>query len=779
MDAIARVQGDVNGVMERMNVMYEVLMEMRNERQPRRHFDPTEATAMSASPVIRHPRNSPLVAGALQPPHPADALEPPYPAGALQLPHPVGAGIDLTRNGNAAGGSKNGSFDGEHSTAAHWLFSWPSVRRMFHGKVEINSSYVVNNEQHKGAVRWFGRGQGKDLWDSISSSGPGSPQSSSSDETTPRMPLHLSMEVWGSVSTAICRPNMPELRFINEKIDHPGGLSPDGTLKLDKETMYRLEQSYLDNMWLFHPIIDKASLHRMVDRVWEAANLGANAQSPGGMASASPRQLHTNPGLTGSFRQNPLKRKILSDEAALDHGAPGASGMLSGGRASAEAPQLELRIHTVIVLLVLALGKICEHTTDLPALAPEPGRDRMPFQLEASPAATIASPASAADGRGIAASYRGSAASGSDASGSTPAGLHHYRNFSDRNYDIVPGGAYFAKAIEMLGSQRGYDLQHAQAYILAALYTSQIASVTESYSYIEDACNACHVLARDPTFKGVRPKRKELILLVYWTCRQLEGDILAELPLHASGLTPPLDEPESSEKPSARMPYPASYLNDGVTQQSPADNTVHWFFISQIFLRGQLNSWQQHLYPRQLYEDGEGFMKNRSLYTSRTDCAEGLRNWRLALPEMLQWSDDEPPSPDINSARLRGKYWGAKYIIHRPFLYVALESPSPLFDDPAVRLRLDEFKNDPDRFPLRALGKNELPASSAAEERFEAVVQQLMSCRLCIDAAKRSTTAFDGIWPRKRLIVTNIFGTAQAYVASTPLLIPSPAWLPC
>ncbi|KAH1372036.1 hypothetical protein KXX49_000372, partial [Aspergillus fumigatus] len=38
----------------------------------------------------------------------------------------------------------------------------------------------------------------------------------------------------------------------------------------------------------------------------------------------------------------------------------------------------------------------------------------------------------------------------------------------------------------------------------------------------------------------------------------------------------------------------------------------------------------------------------------------------------MKWKDADPPSNNINVARMRAKYYGTRYIIHRPLLYQAL-----------------------------------------------------------------------------------------------------------
>ena len=54
-----------------------------------------------------------------------------------------------------------------------------------------------------------------------------------------------------------------------------------------------------------------------------------------------------------------------------------------------------------------------------------------------------------------------------------------------RNWDVIPGLAYFHIASEIIGSQIGGNtLEHVHVCILAGLYHGQLARVLESYEYI-------------------------------------------------------------------------------------------------------------------------------------------------------------------------------------------------------------------------------------------------------------------------------------------------------
>lgn len=59
-----------------------------------------------------------------------------------------------------------------------------------------------------------------------------------------------------------------------------------------------------------------------------------------------------------------------------------------------------------------------------------------------------------------------------------------------------------------------------------------------------------------------------------------------------------------------------------------------------------------------------------------------LELWRNSFSEFMKWKYSDPPSGGINVARLRAKYYGARYLIYQPFLYRAVhlmgQSMAPL-----------------------------------------------------------------------------------------------------
>lgn len=141
------------------------------------------------------------------------------------------------------------------------------------------------------------------------------------------------------------------------------------------------------------------------------------------------------------------------------------------------------------------------------------------------------------------------------------------------------------------------------------------------------------------------------------------------------------------------------------------------YYLAQIALRKLLNRVHTALYK----QEKQALDSPRCLNIAR-ELDFQLSSWKQALPRPLRWEAEEPPATDINAARLRAKYFGARYIIHRPFVYHALHQPDGAVNEDLLR-----------------------------------------NCRTCIDAAIQSTQAFHAFDPdHTRPVITNVFGTAHA-----------------
>lgn len=394
----------------------------------------------------------------------------------------------------------------EHATAAHRLLNWPSIHDIVHKskfirQISLQPDYVMSMEQDKGVLRLYGRGQGRESTSDAYGSPPGanpqggnSPSSSASARSDdPSSPASSPPEgFWGCGSVPATNQEKPA--------DSPPS---ENLLDIHPRTMRRLLNSYLENIHILHPFLERSRLTRMFERF-------------------SMRYNKSQLTLTKTLFTAPISTLALD---ALKDGAGGlqrtakrkhSSGHYSTSGDPSYAPsqkgteiRLEHNISTAIVLLVMALGKICEckeplsgpdrdvpgdHPESVPGFRPlySPTRmqasSRSPPNLEHSPKSL--------NYAGITPSIP-SLLSGPRTDTSSP------RMAADdasrpRNVDIIPGLVYYAKATDILGNLFGLnDLTQVQAHLLAGLFQGQLARTFESWSWIHSACIACRFLVRE------------------------------------------------------------------------------------------------------------------------------------------------------------------------------------------------------------------------------------------------------------------------------------------
>jgi hypothetical protein len=127
----------------------------------------------------------------------------------------------------------------------------------------------------------------------------------------------------------------------------------------------------------------------------------------------------------------------------------------------------------------------------------------------------------------------------------------------------------------------------------------------------------------------------------------------------------------------------------------------------------------------------------------------------------MKWTDADPPAKDILEARLRAKYYGAQVITYRHFVLKILEHSAAKTSKPGEQIS-SEFKT--------GIAVPSINSKATRPEDFDPKV--LEYAKKCIRALNKSTTAFYGVGDpiTQRLIVTNIWGTAHAYVLEYHLL---------
>ncbi|KAL6707813.1 hypothetical protein ACN47E_003713 [Coniothyrium glycines] len=624
----------------------------------------------------------------------------------------------------------------DHTTPAHKLLEEWHTMKAFYTDVDYLtklvqsgqkvSAYPMQLERDRGLLRVWGVGEGQDLHDGAQA--PGSPDSS--NESDVLSPAPGKEGLWGHPPTDHASPSTMSVSTPQELTGNEGGLGSDGRPIFHSTIVWELLESYMRYMHVLHPFMNAGKLKRMVRDFIEQYSpdiKGPHVRSPAAGALQHP------------YGQG-VKRKRSSSAYGDGCSSRGA---------------IERSLRNAIVLLVLALGKA--------------------FQFEAK---TLPNPEKDRNVGGSWGPVRNPSQSfTSDASEET----------RQRNIDILPGMAYFAYATDILGNQQGGNtIAHAHAMILAALYLSQFARVLESWSWINNACRITLVLVkadyenlqRDWYMKhrlelpAKEQYRLNQIMLVYWTCLQLESDILAEMStLPPSGISAHQGEIMYPNGVSETFPSEegTGFLNERPdVRKGEEDDKSMMIYSSQIWLRVILNEAHNALYG----SGGQGSFDTtniRDVAKVANIHLEILESWRRMLPAQLKWEDDEPPATDLNIARLRAKYYGGLYMMLRPYLRIASHN----IELPPEGARSNAYsysQRNPSQGGFGESGRNvQMVDLSQGQQDIINI-----ACR-GIDSAIRSTVAFDRVGAdptspyndyrstrTKRLVVTNIFGTLHA-----------------
>ncbi|ETN40142.1 uncharacterized protein HMPREF1541_04418 [Cyphellophora europaea CBS 101466] len=609
----------------------------------------------------------------------------------------------------------------KHTTAVHHMFEWPLIQALI--PKNQSNTYVMDTELSRGLLRLYGCGEGEDKGDGHEGApSPANSQSSEGriidDETTSSSPHG----VWGNGQL----PPPPTSNEQNAR-EHPGGLSPRGGLMLDSEAVDLYFRSYMDNMHILHPFLEPRVLRKMIHDFkrkysWDYRPHHATAQ------------------VTGAKR----KREATDSPTPLDE----IPSTFAGGRPHSRAVNSSMIEHSVanaIVLLVIALGKVCGHKEPLPGPASTATiRTSTPHTMystlsdlphnntKSAPASPYHQP-------------NGNHAAVAVSSPSNPQG---------KNMDVIPGLSYFAKAADIIGElPGGVDVSHIQANLLAGLYMGQLARIIASHYYISVACRACQILIESTAYRRneMSKSRRNLINFAFWSCLQLESDILAEVELPPSGIT--------RYEGRQHQEMPNNVTLDTIPEGGRED--ILRFYSYQIQLRRTMNDIHSMLYRRAPRQNPKPVLALVGVLETN------LQSWRAMLMDW-DWDDDDHESPHINMARMRAKYYGARYIIHRPMLHFCLRMTAPT--TPSIKHSDSPQASDPSAFPSpiqpgyspagRGRRYSEMGPPSLGRAPIPIAEEILTSARKCVQAAIRSTTSFDKV--PKRLIITNIFGTAHA-----------------
>lgn len=639
-----------------------------------------------------------------------------------------------------------------HTTGAARLLLVPPIHELAAGanpyrhvpesKRPSIEQYPMLIEDRRGLMRVYGRGQGIDRPTGYEKEqmidyppSEGTPSDTASDPSTPPG------EEWGQIGGLTPPPEDTVISRVGADPRMGLGISPEGLPDLSRETIKLLANSYLLNINIMHPIIIPARMWSLVETF-----------------------LKTVPDSQVKHEQHPPERIVAGFTGSRSIESPGAKrkrspivtteGYEVHGVVSHKAGHPFRSISTAIVLLVMALGSICLHKEKIPELvsdkdvdddgsspASRNGSIRSPLQTHSAiPNATgLPSPQEAdrAQPRSRRASLDG----------------HHIRSGSNlklKNLDVIPGLSYFAVATDILGNQLGGNsLQHVHAHILAGLYQGQLGRVMESYAYIGNACRALQVILNPKLdrFKRLKdqneviPHRDNPLVFAFWTCLQLESDILAELHVPVSGI---LTYEENMPTPNVRAAVEFDHF-DLIHIES---------YMTQLHLRKHLNQLHTMFYKPE--ESDESQTSKTSHFRTIEAVEANLESIKESLVKM-NWDENDKPAKDILGARLRAKYYGAKVITYRSFvLRILINSAekSPKMQSRQVKSIINEYK----------FGIIDPEIDNSGTRKEEPDPKYLELAERGINALIKSTTAFHGLGDPgiSRLIVTNVWGTAHA-----------------
>lgn len=376
-----------------------------------------------------------------------------------------------------------------HTTLAGLLLKWGPISKMVHRLLEAEKirhveEFPIRQEMQRGMIRVFGYGEGFDQeiraveFTTQADHAMTDVHDDYSDIASPA-PLG---EVWGQLGGVSPSPGM----------QYKGGvINMEGNPDYDPNRVWEYVQSFKDNILNMHPIIIPKELDAMVKLFLETLPPSKPKQTK---TSSSAKFI--NQSSIPSFAEAGTKRKR---SPAADEPNPGVPFQKPG--------RPYRSIHSALVLLVLALGKICLHKDRIPDVVREspdipsigsplirngfpvsPLQGSPPGLLSQSQSSGLPSPREIERERGIPPSRRPSV------QGVPPAtkGVQMKRNF-----DVIPGLEYFALATDIIGSHvGGHNLKHVYVLILAGLYHGQLGRIIESWSYINLASTRLHAILR-------------------------------------------------------------------------------------------------------------------------------------------------------------------------------------------------------------------------------------------------------------------------------------------
>lgn len=389
----------------------------------------------------------------------------------------------------------------QHTTPASRMLTWPSIQKHIGAFVKNDPTirdfhYTTTREGRRGVLRLYGRGEGSD---GMHLSGRSvRDQHGDFDDTGSETSASPAADgVWGLSGSFTPQMTPSSSMTIEERTKASDPWSTP--LELNERKIRQLAKSYMRHMNAMHPIIFPGFLDKLIInflRSMPKQDISRDRAKSGKRATSA---------FVEMGRPLTVKRKY----SHVEEGNVLPPNQIKTGN-------LPRSIDTALLLLILALGQLCEHRSKIPncitpehessyssfnsgnvdtsfttqsASHPSPSHNQSPA---ASPQATFTPSPMEAD-RPRSFGFAGHRRSSCD---STSAYDRHRQCLPCiRNMDVIPGLAYFAAATDIIGNQLGGNtLQHVQVNILASLYHGQLARVAESHAYLWQASRAVQAM---------------------------------------------------------------------------------------------------------------------------------------------------------------------------------------------------------------------------------------------------------------------------------------------
>lgn len=378
-----------------------------------------------------------------------------------------------------------------HTTLASLLLNWSSIHDLVHDILEQQGiqyvgEYPIRQEQQRGALRIFGRGEGPDSDGRTSDKGtPQDINMMDREDVSDVVGPTPGPELWGQVGSLAHGPG----------VDYKGGIvNPDGSPDWDPAKIQKYVTSFKDNILNMHPIIIPKELDAMV-RVFLEQLPKSSSTSTGKAGNSA-----GSAGFIGSATSAPPASQEIGNKRKRSSPAGEESSPVTTFRKPGRPYR---NIQSALVLLVLALGKICLHRGKIPDVVHEPDDTMNHSPLVRN--GILASPGQASPGLHVPSQSSSLPSPEGDerpplmGRRSSMQGNMPFSRASShkRNIDVIPGLEYFALASDIMGGDYGgFCLKHVYVHILAGLYHGQLGRVLESWEHISTASRKLQVVLR-------------------------------------------------------------------------------------------------------------------------------------------------------------------------------------------------------------------------------------------------------------------------------------------